>query len=67
MGPNCLQVLSANKEKLPLKAKLILMKKNGPYGTTANRKQDLSPFFVAFPWVVTSTGPGGFMICAFIL
>ena len=23
--------------------------------------------FVAFPWVVTSTGPGGFMICVFIL
>ena len=22
--------------------------------------------FVAFPWVVTSTGPGGFMICVFI-
>ena len=23
--------------------------------------------FVAFPWVETSTGPGGFMICVFIL
>ena len=23
--------------------------------------------FVAFPWVVTSTGAGGFMICVFIL
>ena len=23
--------------------------------------------FVAFPWVVTSTGPGGFMICLFII
>ena len=23
-------------------------------------------FFVAFPWVETSTGPGGFMICVFI-
>ena len=22
--------------------------------------------FVAFPWVETSTGPGGFMICVFI-
>ena len=22
---------------------------------------------VAFPWVVTSTGPGGFMICVFII
>ena len=24
-------------------------------------------FFFAFPWVVTSTGPGGFMICVFII
>ena len=23
--------------------------------------------FVAFPWVVTSTGSGGFMICVFII
>ena len=23
--------------------------------------------FVAFPWVVTSTGLGGFMICVFII
>ena len=23
--------------------------------------------FVAFPWVITSSGPGGFMICVFIL
>ena len=23
--------------------------------------------FVAFPWVETSTGPGGFMICVFII
>ena len=23
--------------------------------------------FVAFQWVVTSTGPGGFMICVFII
>ena len=23
--------------------------------------------FAAFPWVVTSTGPGGFMICVFII
>ena len=27
----------------------------------------LLPFFVAFPWVETSTGPGGFMICVFII
>ena len=28
--------------------------------------QYLVKLFVAFPWVVTSTGPGGFMICVFI-
>ena len=27
----------------------------------------LNYFFVAFPWVETSTGPGGFMICVFII
>ena len=26
----------------------------------------LFQLFVAFPWVETSTGPGGFMICVFI-
>ena len=30
----------------------------------SHKKQQL---FVAFPWVVTSTGPGGFMICVFII
>ena len=25
------------------------------------------PFFVAFSWEVTSTGPGEFMICVFII
>ena len=24
-------------------------------------------FFVAFPWVVTSTGPGGFMMCVYYM
>ena len=24
-------------------------------------------FFVAFPWVETSTGPGGFMICVYYM
>ena len=30
---------------------------------------EVSPdrLFVAFPWVETSTGPGGFMICVFII
>ena len=32
--------------------------------TTFAQKQQL---FVAFPWVETSTGPGGFMICVFII
>ena len=27
----------------------------------------LIQLFVAFPWVETSTGPGGFMICVFII
>ena len=32
-------------------------------GEIVNKKK----LFVAFPWVVTSTGPGGFMICVFII
>ena len=27
----------------------------------------IKKLFVAFPWVETSTGPGGFMICVFII
>ena len=27
---------------------------------------EMLKLFVAFPWVETSTGPGGFMICVFI-
>ena len=39
---------------------------------TASEQSDIGrhylPFFyVAFPWVETSTGPGGFMICVFII
>ena len=34
------------------------------YTTGASKK---TKFFVAFPWVETSTGPGGFMICVFII
>ena len=30
-------------------------------------KVSLYILFVAFPWVETSTGPGGFMICVFII
>ena len=30
-----------------------------------NKKQQ--QFFVAFPWVVTSTGPGGFIVCVYFL
>ena len=29
--------------------------------------QSKKKLFVAFPWVETSTGPGGFMICVFII
>ena len=32
-----------------------------------NLPSGLNTFFVAFPWVETSTGPGGFMICVFII
>ena len=32
-------------------------------GTNVPKKK----LFVAFPWVETSTGPGGFMICVFII
>ena len=35
----------------------------GPLLSTKKKKKKL---FVAFPWVETSTGPGGFMICVFI-
>ena len=31
------------------------------------RSPSLKKLFVAFPWVETSTGPGGFMICVFII
>ena len=30
-------------------------------------KKKTKKLFVAFPWVETSTGPGGFMICVFII
>ena len=35
-------------------------------GTSPNNG-DRKKLFVAFPWVKTSTGPGGFMICVFII
>ena len=51
----------------------------GESGTTLNRisgvkmarirdllSNVIKKLFVAFPWVETSTGPGGFMICVFI-
>ena len=34
------------------------------YGDGQCAKKQL---FVAFPWVENSTGPGGFMICVFII
>ena len=33
------------------------------FATEADKKT----IFVAFPWVVTSTGPRGFMVCVFII
>ena len=35
--------------------------------TTGASKVVLKKLFVAFPWVENSTGPGGFMICVFII
>ena len=32
-------------------------------GLTRRIKKKKKKLFVAFPWVETSTGPGGFMIC----
>ena len=37
------------------------------YTTGASLLSTKKKLFVAFPWVVTSTGPGGFMICVFII
>ena len=34
---------------------------------TWNTSIQKKKLFVAFPWVETSTGPGGFMICVFII
>ena len=33
--------------------------------STFNTSKSSHILFVAFPWVETSTGPGGFMICVF--
>ena len=35
--------------------------------TMCSRFKKKKKLFVAFPWVETSTGPGGFMICVFII
>ena len=32
-----------------------------------NHGEKQQKLFVAFPWVVTCTGPGGFLICVFII
>ena len=37
------------------------------YTTGASLLGNDKKLFVAFPWVETSTGPGGFMICVFII
>ena len=36
------------------------------FPTSLRHRRTLN-LFVAFPWVETSTGPGGFMICVFII
>ena len=36
-------------------------------GASLGQKKTKKQLFVAFPWVETSTGPGGFMICVFFL
>ena len=38
----------------------------GSTGIRSGFKASKKKLFVAFPWVETSTGPGGFMICVFI-
>ena len=35
--------------------------------TTPVAIESKKKLFVAFPWVVTSIGPGGFIICVFII
>ena len=39
------------------------------YTTVAplHKKNEKNKLFMAFPWVVTRTGTGGFMICVFII
>ena len=43
---------------------LLIVFSSAPIENSRKKKKQL---FVAFPWVETSTGPGGFMICVFII
>ena len=45
----------------------IYFSMGGWCGKFSNYKKKTKKLFVAFPWVETSTGPGGFMICVFII
>ena len=44
----------------------IYFSMGGWCGKFSNYMGQKKKLFVAFPWVETSTGPGGFMICVFI-
>ena len=46
-------------------ARILLPLQQLPYCWKSHAKK--KQLFVAFPWVETSTGPGGFMICVFII
>ena len=57
---------------LPSKASIVFAESRGPAELFNIRSRNhawyfLKKLFVAFPWVETSTGPGGFMICVFII
>ena len=48
------------------KKNFLAYKLNDPlqfYSLSCFHLQSINKLFVAFPWVVTSTGPGRFMVC----
>ena len=55
-------------EKIPGRGRrqAIYFSMGGWCGKLSNYMGKKKQLFVAFPWVETSTGPGGFMICVFI-
>ena len=46
---------------------IIISERKTKFGGVFALKTDIQKLFMAFPWVETSTGPGGFMICVFII